>query len=63
MRFEVLTAASVKMAVFWYVAPCILVEGYRRFGDVSCPRGSEETYKYILWASFRVAECYNSRYI
>jgi hypothetical protein len=27
MRFQVLTAASLKMAVFWDVAPCSLVEG------------------------------------
>jgi hypothetical protein len=29
--FEVLTAASMKVAVFWVVAPCSLVEFYRRF--------------------------------
>jgi hypothetical protein len=27
--FEVLTAASMKMALFWFVAPCCLVEVYR----------------------------------
>jgi hypothetical protein len=26
VRFEVLTAASMKMAIFWVVAPCSLVE-------------------------------------
>jgi hypothetical protein len=26
LRFEVLTALSMKMAVFWIVAPCSLVE-------------------------------------
>jgi hypothetical protein len=26
LRFEVLTAASMKMAIFWVVAPCSLVE-------------------------------------
>jgi hypothetical protein len=31
VRFQVLTAASMKMAVFWVVAPCSLVEVYRRF--------------------------------
>jgi hypothetical protein len=31
VRFEVLTAARIKMAVFWVVAPCSLVEVYRRF--------------------------------
>jgi hypothetical protein len=29
--FEVLTAVSTKMAVFWVVAPCCLVEVYQRF--------------------------------
>jgi hypothetical protein len=29
--FEVLTAVSMKMDVFWVVAPCSLVEVYRRF--------------------------------
>jgi hypothetical protein len=30
VRFQVLTAASIKMALFWVVAPCSLVV-YRRF--------------------------------
>jgi hypothetical protein len=34
--FEVLTAASMKMAVFWVVAPCSLVEIYRRFRGACC---------------------------
>jgi hypothetical protein len=34
--FEVLTAVSTKMAVFWVVAPCSLVEGYQRFGGRCC---------------------------
>jgi hypothetical protein len=29
LGFEVLTAVSTKMAVFWVVAPCSLVEVYR----------------------------------
>jgi hypothetical protein len=29
--FAVLTAVSTKMAVFWVVAPCSLVEVYQRF--------------------------------
>jgi hypothetical protein len=28
--FEVLTAVSMKMAVFWVVAPCSLVKFYQR---------------------------------
>jgi hypothetical protein len=37
VRFQVLIAASVKMAVFWVVAPCSLVEVYRRFRGACCP--------------------------
>jgi hypothetical protein len=36
LRFQVLTAASMKMAVFWVVAPCSLVEVYRRFRGACC---------------------------
>jgi hypothetical protein len=36
VRFQVLTAASMKMAVFWFVAPCSLVEVYRRFRGACC---------------------------
>jgi hypothetical protein len=31
MKFQVLTAASMKVAVFWVVAPCSLEEVFRRF--------------------------------
>jgi hypothetical protein len=34
--FEVLAAVSTKMAVFWVVVPCSLVEVYRRFGGPCC---------------------------
>jgi hypothetical protein len=34
--FEVLTAVSMKMAVFWVVAPCSLVEVYQRFRGACC---------------------------
>jgi hypothetical protein len=34
--FEVLMAVSTKMAVFWVVAPCSLVEVYRRFRGPCC---------------------------
>jgi hypothetical protein len=36
--FEVLTAVSTKMAVFWVVAPCSLVEVYQRFRGHCCLR-------------------------
>jgi hypothetical protein len=34
--FEVLKAASMKMAVFWVVSPCSLVKVYRRFRCPCC---------------------------
>jgi hypothetical protein len=36
VRFHVLTAASMKMFVFWDVAPCSLVEIDRRFRGAYC---------------------------
>jgi hypothetical protein len=36
LGFEVLTAASMKMAVFWVVAPYSLVEVYQRFRGPCC---------------------------
>jgi hypothetical protein len=36
MGFHVLTAASTKMAVFWAVAPCSLVEVHRHFRGAYC---------------------------
>jgi hypothetical protein len=33
IEFEFLTAVSTKMAVFWVVAPCTLVEVYHRPDD------------------------------
>jgi hypothetical protein len=36
VRFEVLTAASTKMDVFFVVAPCSLVEVCRRFRGACC---------------------------
>jgi hypothetical protein len=36
VKFRVFTAASMKMAVFWVVAPCSLVEVYWRFRGSCC---------------------------
>jgi hypothetical protein len=36
VRFQVVTGASMKMAVFWVVAPCSLVEVHLRFTDAFC---------------------------
>jgi hypothetical protein len=37
VRFQVLTAASMNMTVFWDVTPCSLVEIYQRFRGAYCP--------------------------
>jgi hypothetical protein len=36
LRFQVLTAASVKVAIFWDIAPSSLVEIDRRFRGAYC---------------------------
>jgi hypothetical protein len=38
MRFQVLTAASMKMEAFWDIAPCSLVGVDPRFRDAYCLR-------------------------
>jgi hypothetical protein len=43
--FEVLTAVSMKMAVFWVVAPCSLVEVYQRFGGPCCLHHQGDTHR------------------
>jgi hypothetical protein len=35
-RFQVLTAASMKMAAAWDIAPSSVVAHYRHFGDAYC---------------------------
>jgi hypothetical protein len=45
VRFQVLTAASMKMAVFWVVAPRRLVEVYRRFRGACCLHHQGGTYR------------------
>jgi hypothetical protein len=35
--FQTLAAANMKMIVFWSVAPCSLIDVYRRFRGASCP--------------------------
>jgi hypothetical protein len=36
--FEVLMVASMKVAVFWVIAPCSLVEIYQRFRGTCCSK-------------------------
>jgi hypothetical protein len=47
--FEVLTAVSTKMTVFWVVAPCSLVDVYQRF------RG-DETFIVLMMEATRISE-------
>jgi hypothetical protein len=44
--FEVLTAVSTKMAVFWVVAPCSLVEVYQRFRGPCCLHHQGDDHRY-----------------
>jgi hypothetical protein len=37
VRYDVLTAVSIKIAVFWILKPCRLVQRHRRFGRTCCP--------------------------
>jgi hypothetical protein len=60
--FEVFTAVSTKMAVFWFVAPCSLVEFYQRFRGPCClhhqgdrPARTSET----LVNFYQTTRCYN----
>jgi hypothetical protein len=48
--FEVLTALSTKIAVFWVVAPCSLVEVYGRFRGPCClhHKGDKSSSGYLL---------------
>jgi hypothetical protein len=43
--FQVLTAASMKMAVCWVVAPYNLVDVYRRFRGAYCLHRQGDLYK------------------
>jgi hypothetical protein len=64
--FEVLTAVSMKIAVFWVVAPCSLVEVYQRLPTLPSPRymteaaGFNETLITIdMTTSFHISEDHN----
>jgi hypothetical protein len=48
--FEVFTAVSMKMAVFWVVAPCSLVEFYQRFKGPCCLHHQGDIH--ISWQAF-----------
>jgi hypothetical protein len=46
--FEVLTVVSMKMAVFWVVAPCSLVKVYQCFRGPYCLQNFYTTFHYYL---------------
>jgi ribonuclease PH len=46
-EFQVVTTASMKMAVFWVVAPCSLVEVYRRVRGPCNDRPDDEGSKHL----------------
>jgi hypothetical protein len=53
--FEVFTAVSMKMAVFWVVAPYSLVEFYQRFRGPCClHHQGDDSYKILGKESFYV---------
>jgi hypothetical protein len=51
VRFQVLTVVNVKIVDFWIVAPCCLVEVYRRFRGACCLRhlGDDRPASKHLW--------------
>jgi len=36
VKFQVFTAANIKMAVFWKVTPCSLVQRHKNYWDSCC---------------------------
>jgi hypothetical protein len=60
VRFEVLTAVSMKIAVFWVVAPCSLVEVYQRFrGRIALMMEAARTSETLV-NFYQTTRCYNS---
>jgi hypothetical protein len=49
--FEVLMATSMKLAVFWVVVPCNLVEVYRRFSGSFCLHQRGDVSRMMVGAS------------
>jgi hypothetical protein len=61
MRFQVLTAASMKFRIFWDVAPCSHVEVDRRFRSVYCLHHQSDESSVIFTVAPRryIPEYYN----
>jgi hypothetical protein len=58
IRLKVLTAMSMKMAVFWVVAPCSLVKVHQRFRGSCCLHHQGET----LVNFYQTTRRYNPKY-
>jgi hypothetical protein len=43
VEFEILTADSMQMALFWVVAPCSLAEIYQHFRGTCCPHNEGDS--------------------
>jgi hypothetical protein len=56
--FEVLTAVSTKMAVFWVVAPCSLVEVYKCFRVIALMMEAARTSEKLV-NIYQTIRCYN----
>jgi hypothetical protein len=59
LGFEVLTAVGTKMAIFWVVAACSLVEVYQRFRGPCCLHHQGERYIFDIYF-FEVGNAVNS---
>jgi hypothetical protein len=66
--FEVFTAVSMKIAVFWVVAPCSLVEVYQRFRGPRCLHHQGDEIALMMEAArtsetlvnfYQTTRCYN----
>jgi hypothetical protein len=60
---QVLTAASMKMAVFWDVAPCGLVEIDRSFRDASSRLHGATSQKTVIFSVTDLARSYRNIYL
>jgi hypothetical protein len=58
--FEVITAVSTKMGVFWDVTPCSLVEVYQRFRGPCCLHHEDALMMEAGWTSETLVNFYQT---
>jgi hypothetical protein len=56
VRFQVLTAASMKIGAFWDVAPCRLIGVDRRFGGVYCLHRQGDEFIALMMEAIHTSE-------